>query len=146
MFFTYFCGFSFCHVTFDFRDVCALDLFFSEGYVGLVLIKAFARLVLCLTQPKHGFNIVSFENNYCFWTPKWGEKSVPETSTLSKVLPRNGCGMGACYFTLWAPSPLHCRPYLCLPCLHPLTSSIHYQSASVDPREPLPRPSPVGHC
>ena len=61
--------------------------FFSEGYVGLVLIKAFARLVLCLTQPKHGFNIVAFENNYCFWTPKWGEKSVAETSTLSKALP-----------------------------------------------------------
>ena len=23
----------------------------------------------------------------CLWTPKWGEKSVPKTSTLSKVLP-----------------------------------------------------------
>ena len=35
--FSHFCGFWFCHVTFDFRDVSALDQFFSEGYVGLVL-------------------------------------------------------------------------------------------------------------
>ena len=44
-----FCGFWFCHATVDFKDVIALDNFFSESYVGLVLIEAFARLVLHLT-------------------------------------------------------------------------------------------------
>ena len=34
-----------------------------------------------------GFSIVSVEKNDCLWTLKRGQKGVPKTSTLSKVLP-----------------------------------------------------------
>ena len=80
-----FCRFLFCHVTFDFTDVCALD----NILLGLSCIWL---------RPDIGFSIVSFEKTYFLWTPKWGEKSVPKSSPFSTVLPSaRTCGcQGTC--------------------------------------------------